>query len=51
MVRPQAIKLDATLFIGAGIPHISPIYCGFVPEADAAVAMIGRWIGARIAEE
>ena len=24
--------------------HIYPIYCGTMPEADAAVAMIGTWI-------
>jgi epsilon-lactone hydrolase len=39
--------VDATLFIGAGMQHIFPIYCGAVPEADAAVAMIGAWIRSR----
>jgi hypothetical protein len=29
--------------------HIFPIYCGAVPEADAAVAMMGTWIRARMA--
>jgi hypothetical protein len=24
--------------------HIFPIYCGMIPEADAAVAMIGTFI-------
>jgi monoterpene epsilon-lactone hydrolase len=41
--------VDVTLYIGAGIQHIFPIYCGAVPEADAAVAMIGTWIRARMA--
>ena len=41
--------VDVTLYIGAGMQHIFPIYCGAVPEADAAVAMIGTWIRARMA--
>jgi epsilon-lactone hydrolase len=36
--------VDTTLHIGAGMQHIFPIYCGAIPEADAAVAMIGEWI-------
>ena len=36
--------VDVTLYIGAHMQHIFPIYCGAVPEADAAVAMVGRWI-------
>jgi hypothetical protein len=36
-----------TLYIGANMQHIFPIYCGVVPEADAAVAMIGAWISFR----
>jgi acetyl esterase/lipase len=39
--------VDVTLHIGAGMQHIFPIYCGAIPEADAAVAMIGKWIRAR----
>ena len=39
--------VDTTLYIGAGMQHIFPIYCGAMPEADAAVAMIGAWIRAR----
>jgi hypothetical protein len=27
--------------------HIFPIYCGAIPEADAAAAMIGEWIRSR----
>ena len=39
--------VDTTLYIGAGMQHIFPIYCGAMPEADAAVAMIGEWIRSR----
>ena len=39
--------VDATLYIGGGMQHIFPIYCGAIPEADAAVAMIGKWIRSR----
>jgi epsilon-lactone hydrolase len=39
--------VDVTLYIGAGMQHIFPIYCGAIPEADAAVAMIGEWIHSR----
>jgi epsilon-lactone hydrolase len=39
--------VDVTLYIGAGMQHIFPIYCGAIPEADAAVAMIGAWIRSR----
>jgi monoterpene epsilon-lactone hydrolase len=41
--------VNTTLYIGAGMQHIFPIYCGVIPEADAAVAMMGMWIRARIA--
>jgi monoterpene epsilon-lactone hydrolase len=40
--------VDTTLFIGAGMQHIFPVYCGAFPEADAAIAMIGDWIHARL---
>jgi epsilon-lactone hydrolase len=39
--------VDVTLYIGAGMQHIFPIYCGAIPEADAAVAMIGEWMRSR----
>src|SRR5215204_7181836 len=39
--------VDVTLYIGAGMQHIFPIYCGAIPESDAAVAMIGAWIRSR----
>jgi epsilon-lactone hydrolase len=41
--------VDVTLYIGAGMQHIFLIYCGAIPEADAAVAMIGAWIRSRMA--
>jgi monoterpene epsilon-lactone hydrolase len=39
--------VDTMLYIGAKMQHIFPIYCGVMPEADAAVAMIGTWIRSR----
>jgi epsilon-lactone hydrolase len=39
--------VDTTLYIGAGMQHIFPIYCGMIPEADSAVAMVGEWIRSR----
>jgi epsilon-lactone hydrolase len=39
--------VDVTLYIGGGMQHIFPIYCGVMPEADATVAMIGAWMRAR----
>jgi monoterpene epsilon-lactone hydrolase len=39
--------VNVTLYIGAGMQHIFPIYCGAIPEADAAVAMIGTFIRLR----
>jgi acetyl esterase/lipase len=38
---------DAALFIGGGMQHVWPIWVGALPEADAAVAMIGSWVQAR----
>ena len=40
--------VDVMLSIGANMQHIFPIYCGAMPEADAAVAMIGSWIRTRL---
>lgn len=37
-------EVDATLSIGAHMQHVYPIHYGAMPEADAAVAMIGAWI-------
>lgn len=48
-LRVAAIaEVDATLSIGAHMQHVYPIYCGAMPEADAAVAMIGAWIRAHL---
>ena len=41
-------EVDVTLTVGAHMQHIYPIYCGAMPEADAAVAMIGTWIRTRL---
>ncbi|HEY6690234.1 MAG TPA: alpha/beta hydrolase fold domain-containing protein [Rubrobacter sp.] len=43
--------VDVTLYMGAGMQHIFPIYCGAIPESDAAVAMIGTWIRSRTSRE
>ena len=39
--------VDVTLYIGGSMQHVFPIYCGVMPEADAAVVMIGEWIRLR----
>jgi hypothetical protein len=43
--------VDVTLYIGARMQHIFPIYCGVIPESDAAVAMIGAWIRSLTSQE
>ena len=40
--------VDVTLRVGAGMQHIYPVYAGFLPEADAAIAEIGAWIRVRL---
>jgi monoterpene epsilon-lactone hydrolase len=40
---------DATLFVGAGMQHVWPIWAGALPEADAAIGMVADWIRARTA--
>jgi hypothetical protein len=35
---------DAQLVIGAGMQHVWPTWVGALPEADAAVRLIGDWI-------
>jgi acetyl esterase/lipase len=40
---------DATLFVGAGMQHVWPTWAGAMPEADAAIELIGNWIRARTA--
>ena len=39
--------VEVTLYIGAHMQHVFPIYCGVMPEADAAAMMIGEWIRIR----
>ena len=39
--------VDVTLYIGGSMQHVFPIYCGVMPEADAAVMMIAEWIRLR----
>jgi epsilon-lactone hydrolase len=49
LVRRAAIAgVDVTLRIGAGMQHIYPVYAGFMPEADAAIADIGEFIRDRL---
>jgi acetyl esterase/lipase len=36
--------VDVTLYIRSGMQHIFSIYCGAIPEAEAAVVMIGAWM-------
>jgi monoterpene epsilon-lactone hydrolase len=49
LARQAAVGgVDVTLRIWAGMQHVFPLYAGFLPEADAAVAMIGSWIDARL---
>jgi acetyl esterase/lipase len=40
--------VDVTLRIWAGMQHVFPLYAGFLPEADAAIAMMGNWMDARL---
>ncbi|MCI0569438.1 MAG: alpha/beta hydrolase [Myxococcaceae bacterium] len=56
VLRDDAVRLvcaaasggaDATLFIGAGMQHVWPIWAGALPEADAALGMIGTWVRER----
>src|SRR5215213_3094664 len=39
--------VDVRLYIGGSMQHVFPVYCGAMPEADAAVRMIGEWIRLR----
>ena len=40
--------VDVTVRIGAAMQHIYPVYAGFLPESDLAIAEIGEWIGRRL---
>jgi acetyl esterase/lipase len=47
LIRNAGIAgVDATLFIAAGMQHIFPIWAGAFPEADAAIALVGKWVRA-----
>jgi acetyl esterase/lipase len=49
LARQAAIGgVDVTLRVWAGMQHVFPLYAGFLPEADAAIALIGGWIGTRL---
>jgi epsilon-lactone hydrolase len=49
LARQAAVGgVDVTLRVWAGMQHVFPLYAGFLPEADAAIAMIGSWIRARL---
>ncbi len=49
LVRAAAIAgVDVTLRVGAGMQHSFPTYAGFIPEADAAIALIGAWARERL---
>ena len=43
-----AAGTDATLFVGAGMQHVFPIWAGVFPEADAAIRLIGGWVRERL---
>ena len=38
---------DATLFVGGGMQHVWPTWAGALPEADAAIDLVGDWIRGR----
>jgi monoterpene epsilon-lactone hydrolase len=45
LVRNAGIAgIDATLFIASGMQHIFPIWAGAFPEANAAIALVGKWV-------
>ena len=49
LARQAAIGgVDVALRIWAGMQHVFPLYAGFLPEADAAIDVIGGWIDARL---
>jgi monoterpene epsilon-lactone hydrolase len=49
LARQAAVGgVDVTMRIWAGMQHVFPLYAGFLPEADAAIAMIGGWIDVRL---
>jgi len=42
--RGRRHPLDTTLYVGAGMQHVFPIWAGAFPEADAAIQQIGQWV-------
>ena len=42
--RGRRHPLDTTLYVGAGMQHVFPIWAGAFPEADAAIQPIGQWV-------
>jgi acetyl esterase/lipase len=45
LIRNAGIAgIDATLFIAAAMQHIFPIWVGALPEANAAIALVGDWM-------
>jgi epsilon-lactone hydrolase len=49
LVRKAGIAgVDVSLRISAGMQHVYPVYAGFMPEADAGIEEIGRFIQARL---
>lgn len=41
-------SVNTTLFIGAGMQHVFPVYAGYLPEADHAISLIGQWVRERV---
>ena len=48
VTRAGTSGTDAQLYVAAGMQHVWPTWCGALPEADAAMQMIGDWIDARL---
>jgi monoterpene epsilon-lactone hydrolase len=49
LVRKAGIAgVDVTLYIGAKMQHVFPLYVGFMPEAAQALVLIGAWVRSRI---
>ncbi|MEZ5375669.1 MAG: alpha/beta hydrolase [Acidimicrobiales bacterium] len=41
---------DVTLEVTDGVPHVWHTFGGFLPEADEAMARLGSWVSARLAD-
>jgi len=44
-LRAQGVKVSAT--VAHGLPHVWPLFHGWLPEADATLRELGGWISAR----